>query len=103
MERRSVYHASGTGVDTDLTENDLIRALLEAQGEEDNPEGALTTKEMVRRLGWSQYQVYTTFDELIQSGHEIEVVRVRRRNRAGRISVVPAYRLKMADSGEGLP
>jgi hypothetical protein len=74
-----------------VTEEDLLRVLQQALQSPENPEGALTTKELSRLLGWRLAKLYEAMD-LVE--HLIEVVDIRQRNRAGRLSVKPAYRLR---------
>jgi hypothetical protein len=80
-----------------VTEEDLLKAMQEAlrQAEEAGA-GALTAAEMVQALGVSVKRVYAAMDAL---GDKIECIEVRRANRANRISVVPAYRLKQTQGG----
>ena len=78
----------------DITENELIQALAEAQpvmgGDRD---GFLTTKEMVSVLGWSLWAVGAQLRELHKQGR-LEVRKVKIIDISGRCIRVPAYRLK---------
>lgn len=76
----------------DITETDLLRALEEAFVSEDNPEGALTTQDLVDRTGRHQVAVREALRKLKRS-KRLEVVYVIRRDLADRQMKVPAYRI----------
>lgn len=76
-----------------ITEDDLIRALERAIRDRQTGEDGdgVTFKELKKALkGVPRYRIYAALDEL---GDRVVAVKVRRTNRANRISVVPAYRL----------
>lgn len=81
-----------------VTESDLLRALQEALRRPDNPEGALTTAMLVKRLGWGERRVYQALDQL---GDAVECVYIEMPNRTGSASKRPAYRLRVK-SEEGV-
>ena len=81
-----------------LTEDDLLQAMEAALRQaEEAGEGAMTANEMKDALGVSIKRVYSAMDEL---GDLIECIEVRRKNRANRISVVPAYRIRQTGGSQ---
>jgi predicted ArsR family transcriptional regulator len=78
----------------DITENELIRALAEASLEMDQDrDGFLTAREMVKALDWAPWQVKEHLRELHELGR-IETRKVIVIDIAGRRTRVPAYRLR---------
>jgi hypothetical protein len=81
-----------------LTEDDLLQAMEDALRQaEETGDGALTAAEMKDALGVSIKRVYNAMDAL---GKLIECIHVRRMNRANRITVIPAYRLKQTGGSQ---
>lgn len=78
----------------ELTEQDLIEAVLEAQAARaEGAEGALTMRELIKQTGWGERRVQLRLDEL-KCGGRLDVVRVNREALDGRMVRVPAYRLR---------
>lgn len=76
----------------ELTEQDLIEAVLQAQADQ-GPAGALTIRDLVKRTGRTDTTIRTKLHELREAGR-LEVLQVRRATLDGRVQPVPAYRLK---------
>jgi Fic family protein len=80
----------------DITENELIQALAEAVLHiDEDRDGFLTAREMIRALGWAENRVKSQLRELHEQGL-LESRKVPYRDIAGRITRVPAYRLRRA-------
>lgn len=77
----------------ELTEQDLIEALLAAQPHDTPAEGALTVREIMQETGWSEKRVRAQLHQLDSEGR-LEVRRVCKRVLTGAMSPLPAYRLK---------
>jgi DNA-binding transcriptional regulator PaaX len=78
----------------ELTEQDLIEAILTAQAAAAGGDaGALTIRELVERTGLSTDRVRTKLHGLQNAGR-LEVCRVLRMTLDERTQLVPAYRLK---------
>jgi len=75
-----------------ITESDLLRALEEAFASEENPEGALTTAELVERTRRHEVAVRAALRQL-KAKDRLEVVYVTRLDLADRQMKVPAYRI----------
>lgn len=80
-----------------ITQADLLRALEEALVSEQNPEGAMTVKELSAATDMHETKIREGLNQLKSVGR-LEVVRVRREDLAGRQMKVPAYRLKAASA-----
>ena len=78
--------------DHEITESQLIAALLEARAEAQNPDGAMTTQELMDRLGWSGGKVRRRLHALKAEG-KLEVVQVTRKNLVDVDQVLPGYRI----------
>jgi len=90
--RQTIQADSEEGLD--ISENELIRALAEAQPViDENREGFLTAREMVQALDWSAWRVKAHLHELHDQG-QLETRKVQYQDIAGRVTRVPAYRLK---------
>jgi hypothetical protein len=76
---------------TDITADDLVAALEEAQAA-DSPNGLLTTAELAERLGRNDKWVRLELAKLKRAGR-LECVRVYRESIAGYAVTVPGYRL----------
>lgn len=83
----------------ELTESDLIAALLEARGEPGNADGALTMREIVQQTQWGERRLQLKLEEMKRAGR-IEVVRVEREALDGRLVRVPGYRLRGEKCGD---
>ena len=75
-----------------LTEHDLIEAILTAQVDSGAAD-ALTVLDMVEQAGLSTGAVRAKLKDLARSGR-LEVCKVRRSTIDGRLTWVPAYKLK---------
>jgi hypothetical protein len=81
----------------ELTERDLIEALLAAQvGNDGDQSGAMTVWQMEQETGRSKNWIRTKLRLLYEAGR-VECVRVPRTMLDGRKSSAPAYRLKVED------
>lgn len=76
----------------ELTEQDLIEAILEAQAGE-GPAGALTVHDLVEKTGMWDGCIREKLRRLQAMGR-LDVCKVRRATIDGRVQAVPAYRLK---------
>lgn len=76
----------------ELTEQDLIEAILAAQSAE-GPSGASTTAELAERTGMSLERVRARLHKLAGEGR-LEVCHVLRRALDGKMQPLPAYRMK---------
>ena len=89
----------------EITEDELVAALLSARTASDAVEGALTTNELAEMTGRRVRWVREQLKPLIAEGR-IESVRTRIVDIAGRSTIVPAYRLKVGNddsSGTDIP
>lgn len=77
--------------DKELTENELLQALLDAAITDGNDDGALTTAEMASALGRSRKWVRSRLRVLIEEGI-VEPLRVARTRIDGQVAIVSAYR-----------
>ena len=78
----------------DISENELIQALAEAQIDlEQDREGFLTMREMVAALDWPKARITANLHALHSQGR-IETRKVVVVDIAGRRTRVPAYRLR---------
>ena len=84
-----------------ITEGELVAALLAAQTTGEVAEGALTTRALAGRIGRSLQWVREQLRLLIDEG-KIEPVRVRTLDIAGRVTTSPAYRLKVKKEAENV-
>jgi hypothetical protein len=92
----------------EITENELILALQEAlksAGATDSDGQGLTTTELVESLNGSGHMIgerrlRRELKQLVSAGI-VRAVRVKRRNLAGIMQVVPAY--EISSGGAGLP
>ena len=90
--RQTVQADSAQGLD--ITENELIRALEEAQVEtQQDRQGFMTTAEMSRALDWTYWRVKAQLHDLRDQGR-LETRKVQYRDISGRVTRVPAYRLR---------
>ena len=89
----SVQAAGETGLD--ISEQELIAALREAQVQADGGrgEGALSARELSAALGWPYVRVIESLRSVNEAGR-LEVVMVKRRNLIGRWQGIPCYRLQ---------
>jgi hypothetical protein len=77
----------------ELTERDLIEAVLASAEAQGAAQGALTTAELAEQAGMSYTLTLAKLHRLQKEGR-LEVVRMRRQSLDGRTTWVPAYRLK---------
>ena len=78
--------------DSEITESQLIAALQEARAEARTADGAMTTQELIARLGWSGTRVRRRLHALKAAGR-LEIVSVTRQNLANVDQVLPGYRI----------
>ena len=86
----------------ELTEQDLIEAILQAQaqGASGPAAGALTLRELQTQTGWGYDRVRMRMRQVHMEGR-LESIRVMTTTIDGRMSTVPAYRLRTpADEGQ---
>lgn len=78
----------------EITKNDLLAAIEEAlQETEDNPEGALSTKELVKITGFGNRKVLNALHELMDND-KLQIVQAKRKNIIGVIQKMKMYKLK---------
>ena len=85
----------------EMTESQLIAALQAARTEAKTADGALTTQELMERLGWSSEKVRKRLRALKIAG-KLEVVKVTRYNLSDAEQLIPGYRI-IDGSIEGEP
>jgi hypothetical protein len=78
--------------ETDITADDLVRALEEAQDTADSPDGLLTTVQLSKLLGRNRKWVRVKLGELDRAGR-LECVWVEGTSISRSKTMVPAYRL----------
>jgi DNA-binding GntR family transcriptional regulator len=83
--------------ETDFTQDELIRALLQAQESAEGDETARTTRELMEMLGVSDKKVRRLLRQLIQKG-VVEHVYVHRWRINGMFQQADAYRLVKQES-----
>jgi len=83
----------------DITQDALLQALLAAEpGPENNPAGAMTTKQLQRVTGWSIQRVRDRLRELIEAG-KVERVLMYQLDLAGRNMPRSAFRVVGGQGG----
>ena len=82
-----------------ITEDELVAALFSAQtaGASEAVKGAVLSRDLAKAVGRSVRWVRKQLRPLVDTG-QVEPVRVRVVDIAGRMTTVPAYRLKAEDS-----
>ncbi len=87
-------------MDTEITEDELVAALFLAQETDENVQGALRTRDLIKLVGHNKDWVRERLREGIEAG-KIEVVQIQIVDLAKRKTRVPAYRLKVKDESGG--
>ena len=86
--------------DLDITQDALLQALMAAEpGPENNPVGAMTTRQLRAVTGWSLQRVRDRLRELIEAG-KIERVLVYQKDLAERNMPRTAFRVRGGRDGE---
>ncbi len=84
----------------EITEDELVAALFLAREADEGVEGALRTRDLVEKVGRRMDWVRERLRELIEAG-EVETVLTSIVTIAGRVTKVPAYRLKEKNESGG--
>lgn len=82
--------------DDDVTQDDLLQALVEALAQPAEGDGGRTALEIQEQTGWSPIRVRTSLKRLARRGR-LQVRKAPRLNIAGSYSTVPVYSLRQDD------
>jgi len=75
----------------EITEHELLEALLSSTERRPQDDGSYTVDEMSRLTGWGKDRVRRAIAEKLEAG-ELEIVKTYRRNIQGRLQTTVAWR-----------